>query len=728
MFRQSIFLLGVRSSARWFGSACLFVALLTAPLFSDLNHSILFMGGEAGPTQGDDGDAYDHLVQLGYNITYMDSDDTTTAIGATFDLIITSSTPGSGSMRGKFQNLPVPILNWEEALTRSNGGATNFQMSAESNANVSLSPPTVEIVDADHKLAAGFPLGELEIGTEPFEGAWGRGLAPDAVTIAEDPRNPDNKLIFFIPEGGELEDGSIAAGTRLNFPLRDTGFGVLNDNGLALFDAAVDWLIHGDGPVEPFDINGGGETYSQDFDEALGLKTGRLPKGWRGVTEEGDSNRIDGLGLTDGFLTVPNDGDVVLGLLNLGGNEGSFGPAPDGFVPTWTAELGGDNNLFGRDDVIADNAGDRALGVSRENNDHAGELNFEIEIAGGNLRAFVLDWDLEIWGGDPDGAFRSAEGPGMKVDVLVGGTSYSTMTENLNPGPKFDSLEDESGSDHNATLIDGNAHSVRGISSGIKEVSDADGAVGNMIQVNFNSNWNGATDGDANGWISAIDNVRLRALAPGDADANGVVDVADLLQLLGGQKFNQGVDGVTWEQGDFNADDQFNTGDLLAMLSFLSGTFPSDPYASEAGGASDAVADIIVNSETGEVTVDLAGHTVSAVIIESASEIFSGEQPDWDTTSQFPSTLPGELGNVLFTSTAAGVDELGAVISAEFLGRDKEFYLQDLDLNILIASEGGALTKGNVIVVPEPSTWLMLGLGSLLLVGWRQAKRSPGRE
>jgi len=462
---------------------------------------------------------------------------------------------------------------------------------------------------------------------------------------------------------------------------------------------------------------GGGQTYEQNFDE-MGVET-RLPRGWSGVTEEGATRRAVGLGLTDGFLTVPGnpDEDGVLGVVNVGGNEGSFGPAPDGFVPTWTAELAGASNLFGQEDAVADNATDRALGVSRENNDHEGELNFEISIIDSNLRAFVLDWDLEIWGGDPDGDFRSADGPGMKVDVSVGGNSYDTMTANLLPGDLFDTLEDGSGSDHNATLINGNVHAVRGMTSGIKEVRSADGAVGNTVQIKFNSNWNGATDNDANGWISAIDNVRLRALAPGDADANGIVDVADLLQLLGGQKFNQGVDAVTWEQGDFNADDQFNTGDLLAMLSFLSGTFPSDPYASEAGGASDAVADIIVNSETGEVTVDLAGHTVSAIIIESASEIFNGQQPEWDTTSQFPSTLPGELGNVLFTSTAAGVDELGAVISAEFLGRDKEFYLQDLDLNILIASEGGALTKGNVIVVPEPSTWMLLGLGSLAIVG-----------
>ena len=145
-------------------------------------------------------------------------------------------------------------------------------------------------------------------------------------------------------------------------------------------------------------------------------------------------------------------------------------------------------------------------------------------------------------------------------------------------------------------------------------------------------------------------------LAPGDADANGVVDVADLLQMLGGQKFNAGVDGVTWEQGDFNADDQFNTGDLLSDARFPPvATFPSDPYASEAGATSDAVADVIVNSGDGAKSLlILPATTVSAVIIESASEIFNGEQAEWDTTSQFPSALPGELGNVLFTSTAIG--------------------------------------------------------------------------
>jgi len=657
------------------------------------------------------------------------------------DLVIFSRDSNSGDYNGPAEQLAwteeitVPMIVMTPFVLRS----TRWQM-VDSAAIVVASQP-LEAVDLTHPIFNGVALdadGQVEVWDSDLLGPDDNinlietTDVGDGLLIAQE-ASTGNPWIVLWEEGAEFYDGSayFAGGPRLFFSggsdddPNTWGNKNITPAGDQMFLNAIDFLV----ASEDFFINGGGETYRQDFDE---MGTGkRMPKGWSGVTDSGSSRRIAGLGLTDGFLTVPgNPADGVLGVLNLGGNAESFGPAPDGFVPTWTAELGGDNNLFGRDDVIVDNASDRALGVSRENNDSAGELNFEVEIVGATMRSFVFDWDLEIWGGDPDGVFRSPEGPGMKVDLKVGGTTYYEETKNLLPGAKFDSAEDQSGSDHNATLIDGNAYSVRGMTSGIKEVSGADGAVGNFVQVNFNSNWNDATDGDANGWISAVDNVRLRALAPGDADANGVVDVADLLTLLGGQKFNQGVDGVTWEQGDFNADDQFNTGDLLAMLSFLSGTFPSDPYASEAGGASDAVADIIVNSETGEVTVDLAGHTVSAIIIESAAEIFNGVQPQWDTTSQFPSTLPGELGNVLFTSTAAGVDELGAVISAEFLGRDKEFYLQDLDLNILIASEGGALTKGNVIVVPEPSTWMMLGLGSLLLVGWRQGakRRSPGKK
>jgi len=470
---------------------------------------------------------------------------------------------------------------------------------------------------------------------------------------------------------------------------------------------------------DAYKINGGGETYFEDFD-VMGTNTGAvLPSGWSGEDRDGPTRSVAALGLNDGPAAVGDDS--ILGINNVGGSEDKFASSGGDRVATWKKDFD-DDGFFGPGDATADDAADRALGIFRENTDDAGKLKYKTTIADSPLQAFTFEWDLEVWGGDPQAEFRGTDGGGFKVGLTVGDTSYYSATELLKPGELFDTAFDGSAINDDATLIDGNVHSRRGIGPNeIIEVAAEDGAVGNSINITFDANAGPETFG----WTPSVDNVRLRALAPGDADANGVVDTDDLLTLLAANKFNQGVDGVTWAQGDFNADDQFNTGDLLTMLAFLSGQFPSDPYASEAGSLIDAVADVIVNSETGEVTVDLAGHTASAIIIESAAEIFNGSQPDWNTTSQFPSTLPGELGNVLFTSTATGIDELGVVISQEFLGRDKEFYLDDLDFKILIASDGGALTKGNVIVVPEPSTWLLLLTGAIL-VGWRQAKRSPG--
>jgi len=423
--------------------------------------------------------------------------------------------------------------------------------------------------------------------------------------------------------------------------------------------AALRSVVGGGGPTS-ISLSGGGETYRQDFDADLGPSGAAdtvLPAGWSASVDRADYSSI-----SQNFPPA----EVVSGTYNVG--EGD----------------------------------DRALAPATAIDDENVEVSVQFEITESDARAWRVLADLETWAIGSD----TLEPLGMSYDITL---EYDGGIVPL--GTPSKALEKTV---VGTEIRDGNAAANRiSFDSGIVEQAIN---VGSLVNLRFNAR-EGFVPFPSRQTIVGVDNVVVRALAPGDADGNGVVDVADLLTLLGGQKFNQGAGGVTWAQGDFNADDQFNTGDLLAMLAFLSGTFPSDPYASEAGASSDAVADIIVNSETGEVTVDLAGHTVSAIIIESASEIFNGTQPDWDTTSQFPSTLPGELGNVLFTATASGVDELGAMISAEFLGRDKEFYLQDLDLNILIASEGGALTKGNVIVVPEPSALLLVGLGSLALVG-----------
>jgi hypothetical protein len=86
-----------------FGGAVAAIWLCTLFCVVPAQAEILFIGGEADPTQGDDGDVFAHLEDLGYDVTYMQASQSDTADGEDVDLIILSSTPGSGDMRGKFQ-------------------------------------------------------------------------------------------------------------------------------------------------------------------------------------------------------------------------------------------------------------------------------------------------------------------------------------------------------------------------------------------------------------------------------------------------------------------------------------------------------------------------------------------------------------------------------------------------------------------------------------------------
>ena len=117
---------------------------LTAPTYSA---DVLMVGANADPSFGDDGAVYEFLQDLGHNVQYLAGSASTTADGAAADLIIISSTLGSGDARGKFLNLEKPILNWEEALMDGVTSAGNFAM-GQGSENGTANPGTqIEILD-----------------------------------------------------------------------------------------------------------------------------------------------------------------------------------------------------------------------------------------------------------------------------------------------------------------------------------------------------------------------------------------------------------------------------------------------------------------------------------------------------------------------------------------------------------------------------------------------------
>ena len=120
------------------------------------------------------------------NIRYANSGSTDGS--ETADVIILSSTFGSGSVRGKFHNSPVPILNWEEAIMDSSADG-EFGQSA---VTMTKSTETTQIALGDHPIAGdlagmtidiftgGETLGSAELspGTVSVgDGVWGRSMA-----------------------------------------------------------------------------------------------------------------------------------------------------------------------------------------------------------------------------------------------------------------------------------------------------------------------------------------------------------------------------------------------------------------------------------------------------------------------------------------------------------------------------------------------------------------------
>lgn len=210
---------------------------------------ILFIGNSAGPTSGADG-AVMTFLQDRYgsdNVTYQQASTVNAGDELAFDALIISSTISSGAARNKFQNSPVGILNWEEALVDDDDG--EFQMSI---VNKPTGQTEIEIVDNSHYITDGFDLGPLTIFTTGTETIAQNGLIAAGVDVLADEAGTADATLFVAETGAALfGDGSAARpdtafGRRAVFPITDSGFNNLNADGLEIFGRTVDWVAGAD--------------------------------------------------------------------------------------------------------------------------------------------------------------------------------------------------------------------------------------------------------------------------------------------------------------------------------------------------------------------------------------------------------------------------------------------------------------------------------------------------
>jgi len=204
---------------------------------------VLFVGGSGtlNTPIGSDAGVFTFLEdRYGSNVVYRGASAVTTEFAESFELVVTSSTPSSGDLRGKFHNISVPLLNWEEAIADDDNGEFGMcQTMVKSSAVTSM------VFTNQHVIADAF-------GSEVvlFTNAVGETTSTPDLFLGLTPVRirPDNgNSMLFLAEVGDAllpsanVAGNVAPASRVMFPMTDGTFNNLSADGRELFGRALDW-------------------------------------------------------------------------------------------------------------------------------------------------------------------------------------------------------------------------------------------------------------------------------------------------------------------------------------------------------------------------------------------------------------------------------------------------------------------------------------------------------
>lgn len=228
-----------------FTSAALATALFAASHAQAIN--VLFVGGNATANAGADAAVMSQL-QTRYgasNVSYKQASAATTADANAFDVLVISSTPGSGDIRNKWHNSAVGIVNWEEAVMDSGGG----EFGLSSTTMIKSNNMTQVSIDLAHPITKGLSgtvnfrtSGETLSTTSLAGGTFRLASAVDGVNSADNVTSiVGNAAIIAVDKGGAVGTSSPVEGRRVMFPITDSTFNNLTTEGRQLFLQSVDW-------------------------------------------------------------------------------------------------------------------------------------------------------------------------------------------------------------------------------------------------------------------------------------------------------------------------------------------------------------------------------------------------------------------------------------------------------------------------------------------------------
>jgi hypothetical protein len=196
---------------------------------------------------------------MGHLVTVMTAANSVTDDSIGKSLIIISSTVSSGAVGTKSRDVPVPVINWETALQDE----FLFSTAQSTPANQT----TLNIVNSGHPLAAGLPSGSLSVMTGTTTSGFSAGQplgTPIIIARINQPAPNDFPCIYAYETGATMSTGTAPA-RRVHLFLQNDTYTNLNNDGKALFDAAVTWaMFSGSLVTDPYITWAGGAAFDQD--------------------------------------------------------------------------------------------------------------------------------------------------------------------------------------------------------------------------------------------------------------------------------------------------------------------------------------------------------------------------------------------------------------------------------------------------------------------------------
>ena len=167
------------------------------------------------------------------------------------DLVIVSASTNKYKLGVKYADARIPVLLLEAKAVDALGMVTHRRNTdyGVNDHKESLYPPEnyVHLVRSYHPVAAGLPPGLLKLYRTPGVLAWSRPPS-GAQVLATIPNQPEHATMFAFEKGATMANERVAPARRLLFPLDAPRFPDLTEDGLAVYGAALAWLLTSPSP------------------------------------------------------------------------------------------------------------------------------------------------------------------------------------------------------------------------------------------------------------------------------------------------------------------------------------------------------------------------------------------------------------------------------------------------------------------------------------------------